>query len=130
MATGCHIATTARDIGIPTLSLKDHIHGQTIKRKKGQQGVLIIEEESAFVKWKLDMQDCAHPIAIIELQRKVAKIIQEWWTPFKDGIPGRTWLQWFCNRHLEFTLRLLQGLEEGRARGLNPTNVASMYKNL
>ena len=52
------------------------------------------------------------------------------WTSFKDGIPGRGWLQWFHNRHPELTLRSPQGLEEGRARGLNPTSVASLYENL
>jgi len=47
---GCHIAAASRDIGILASSLRDHIHRQTIKRKKGQQGILIVEEEAVLVK--------------------------------------------------------------------------------
>lgn len=127
---GCHIATAAKDICIPASSLRDHIYGKTMKRKKGRQGVLTVEEETSLVKWMMEMQDLAHPISILERRRKVAEITQERWTPFKDGIPGRGWLRWFRNRHPELTLRSPQGLEEGRARGLNPTSVASFYSNL
>ena len=87
-------------------------------------------EESALVKWILEMQEHAHPVLIFELRRKVAEITQERWTPFKDGIPRRGWLRWFRNRHPELTLRSAQGLEEGRARGLNPSSVSSFYENL
>ena len=88
------------------------------------------KEESALVKWILEMQEHAHPILIFELRRKVAEITQECWTPFKDGIPSRGWLRWFKNRHPELTLRFAQGLEERRDRGLNPSSVSSFYDNL
>ena len=67
---GSKIATAARDAGIPQLSLKDHLYGRTLKRKKGRQGVLNAEEESTLVKWMLEMQEHAHPISIFELRRK------------------------------------------------------------
>ena len=127
---GCQLATAARDFGILATSLRDHFHGSTLKRKRGRQGVLIVEEESALVRWMLDMQDHAHPVSVLELRRKVAEMTQEHWTPFKDGIPRRGWLRWFCNRHPDLTLRSPQGLEEGRVRGLNPSSVASLYENL
>ena len=127
---GCQIASAAKAIGIPTTSLRDHLYGKTMKRKKGRQGVLTVEEETTLVKWMLEMQDHAHPISILELRRKVAEITQEQWTPFTDGIPGRGWLKWFRNRHPELILRSSQGLEEGCARGLNPSSVASLYENL
>ena len=127
---GSKIAAAARDAGIPQSSLRDHLYGRTLKRKKGRQGVLNEEEESALVKWMLEMEDHVHPISIFELRRKVAEITQERWTPFKDGIPGRGWLRWFRNRHPELTLRSPQGLEEGRARGVNPSSVTSFYDNL
>ena len=76
------------------------------------------------------MQEHAHPISIFELRRKVAEITQERWTPFKDSISGRGWLRWFRNCHPELTLRFAQGLEEGCARGLNPSSVSSFYDNL
>ena len=127
---GCYIASVARDIGIPASSLRDYIYGRTMKKKKGRQGVLAVKEESVLVNWMMEMQDRAHPISILELWRKVAKITQERWTSFKDGIPERGWLRWFRNRHPELSLRSLQGLEEVRARGLNPSSVASFYGNL
>ena len=127
---GCGLATAARNMEIPATSLRDHIYGRTIKRKKGRQGVLSVEEESALVKWMLEMQEHAHPICIMELRRKVAEMTQDRWTPFKDGIPGRGWLRWFRNRHPELTLRSAQALEEARAKGLNPNSVASFYDNL
>ena len=127
---GSKIAAAARDAGIPQSSLRDHLYGRTLKRKKGRQGVLHDQEESALVKWILEMQEHAHPISIFELMWKVAEITQERWTPFKDGIPGRGWLKWFRNRHPELTLRSTQGLEEGRARRLNPGSVSSFYENL
>ena len=127
---GSKIAAAARDAGILQSSLRDHLYGRTLKQKKGRQGVLNEEEESALVKWILEMQEHAHPISIFELTRKVAEITQEHWTPFKDGIPGRGWLRWFRNRHPELTLRFAQGLEEGCARGLNPSSVSSFYDNL
>ena len=127
---GCPLATAAKDFGIPATSLRDHFYGRTLKRKKGRQGVLTVEEEIALVRWMMEMQDHTHPISVLELRRKVAEMTQKRWTPFKDGIPGRGWLRWFCNRHPELTLCSPQGLEEGQARGLNPTSVASLYQNL
>ena len=47
---GAKIAVAARDIGILQPSVQDHLHGRTLKRKKGRQGVLSMEEESTLVK--------------------------------------------------------------------------------
>lgn len=103
--SGSAMATVLRAFGIPASSLRDHLYGRTMQRKKGRQGVLSEEEEGALVKWMLDMQDVAHPISIIELRTKVTEITQERWTPFRDGVPGRGWLRWFRNRHPELTLQ-------------------------
>ena len=73
----CQIVSATKAIGILGTSLRDHLYGKTMKRKKGRQGVLIVEEETALVKWMLEMQDHAHPIFILELRRKVAEITQE-----------------------------------------------------
>ena len=66
----------------------------------------------------------------MELKSKVIEITQERWTPFRDGILGCRWLRWFRYHHPELMLRSAQGLEEGRARALTPSNFASFYKNL
>jgi hypothetical protein len=36
----------------------------------------------------------------------------------QDGIPGRGWIIWFQNMHLDLALRKLQGLETTKARWL------------
>ena len=51
-------------------------------------------------------------------------------TPFKNGIPGESWLKWFKNKHPQFIARVAQGLEMGRAKALCPINVATFYDNL
>ena len=127
---GGKLRTVGRDFGIPASSLRDHVYGTVRQRKRGRAGVLTAKEESDLVTWMLSMQDHAHPISVQELRIKVAEITQERWTPFTEGIPGRGWMRWFRRRHPELTLRAAQGLEEGRARGLNSVSVASFYENL
>jgi hypothetical protein len=51
-------------------------------------------------------------------------------TPFKDGIPGDSWIHWFKKRHPNLTLRTSQGLDFARARDLCLDKVASFYRNL
>lgn len=50
--------------------------------------------------------------------------------PFKNSISNASQVQWFCHRHPQLTLRSLECLEEGQARDLNPTSIASLYHNL
>ena len=66
----------------------------------------------------------------LQLKNKVAEITQERITLLKDGVPRESWVRWFRVRHLELVLRVPQGLDHKRARGLNPENVANFYKNL
>ena len=52
---GAPIKTLARFYGIPTTSLRDHITGKTINKKRGRSGVLSSEEENELVNWILKM---------------------------------------------------------------------------
>ena len=76
------------------------------------------------------MQNCGHPLSMEDLRLKVALITQERVTPFRDGIPGDSWVRWFKKRHPDLTMRQSQGLEFARAKGLCAENVASFYNNL
>jgi hypothetical protein len=52
-------------------------------------------------------------------------------TPWShNGIPGKSWLRNFKLRHPDLVSRKSQPLEMGRARGLCPTSVATLYSNL
>lgn len=74
---GGKLRTVGRDFGIPASSLRDHVHGKILQRKKGRQGVLTAKEETDLVTWMLSMQDHAHPISVQELRIKVTEITQE-----------------------------------------------------
>jgi hypothetical protein len=77
-----------------------------------------------------EMVRWGHGLSPTKLKLKVAEITQQRETPFTNGIPGASWLKLFKRRHPEFILRIFEGLEVGRARGLCPMNVASFYQNL
>ena len=76
------------------------------------------------------MQTLGHPISLSQCQLKVAEIIQNHDTYFTKGIPGQGWVKWFKVRNPTLTLKVAQGLEQCRAKGLCPKNVASLYDNL
>jgi len=127
---GAPIKTVARLYGIPTTSLRDHVFGKTLSRKRGKSGVLSSEEENELVNWIFKMQTLGHPITLSQCRLKVAEITQDRYTPFTNGIPGPGWVKWFKARNPTLTLRVAQGLEQSRAKGLCPENVASLYDNL
>jgi len=87
-------------------------------------------EEKKVVDYIMGMANYGHPININMLKVKVAEATQLRMTPFREGIPGQGWLRWFRKRHPEITLRMAQGLDVGRAKGLCPINVATFYENL
>ena len=127
---GGNIKTTARYFDIPPSSLADHVYGKTLSRKKGPPIVLSEEEERALKAYMIKMQEIGHPLSMQQLRLKVATIVQERVTPFRDGIPGDSWIKWFKKRHPDLTIRNSQGLEFARAKGLCPENVATFYKTL
>ena len=65
-----------------------------------------------------------------QLCLKVALLIQERPTPFKNGISEPAWACWFKKRHANLPLCQSQGLDVARAKGLCPANVSTFYRNL
>jgi hypothetical protein len=104
--------------------------GQILFRKRGRKPVMSAVEEEKLMRYIMGMARYGHPINITKLKIKVAEAIQLRETPFKDGIPGTSWLRWFRKRHPKISLRMSQGLDFGRARGLCPSHVATFYDNL
>ena len=127
---GAKIRAVARDFDIPTSTLGDHVNGRILQRKKRPPTVLTQSEEKALQAYILKMQEYAYPLSMDQLRLKVAEIVQDRVTPFRDGIPGNGWIKWFKKRHPNLTLRHSEGLEFLRARGLCPKNVRSFYSNL
>jgi hypothetical protein len=87
-------------------------------------------EEGKLVNYIHGMARYGHPLNLTELKIKVAEATQLRATPFTDGVPERGWLRWFRNRHPELSLRMSQGLDASRAKGLCPEHVSSFYDNL
>ena len=115
---------------IPRTSMRDYYSGKIKNRKMGPKTILIIEEELKLVEYMLEMQNLAHPLSVNELKFKVGEIYQGRVTPFKDGVPGKSWLKWFKRRHPQLVLRIPQALDVNRAKGLCPPMVAKFYENL
>ena len=87
-------------------------------------------EEGQLVQYIIDMQNLGFPLSLTQLKLQVAMMTQAMETPFTNGIPHPCWLRLFRGRHLEVSLRLAQGLDVKRARGLCPENVKTFYENL
>ena len=84
---------------IPASSIRDWMSGKTSSKKKGPRTVLSKEEEESIVEWCIKTQQTSHGITFYMLRRKVADVCQGRETPFKDGVPGKRWLEWFRKRH-------------------------------
>jgi hypothetical protein len=122
--------TTTKNANIPLSTFRSHLYGKTVSRKRGPETVLTMDEENQIKNYVLQMQELGHPLSLLQLRLLVARITQTRYTPFRDGIPGKGWMKWFCRRHPDLTLRKPQGLESARARGLCLEAVQSFYKNL
>lgn len=128
---GMEVRKAARTFGIPVSSLRDHLYGKTVKRKRGKQPVLKEDEETKLVEYLFKMQDLGHPLTPGQLRLKVAQATQARETPWSDiGLPGKNWLKSFKRRHPEIASRKGQPLEVARARGLCASTVATLYGNL
>ena len=128
---GMKVRTAARTFGVPNTSLRDHLYGKTIGRRRGVKPTLQHDEEEKLVDYLFKMQDLGHPLTPLQLRLKVAQATQTRETPWSaGGVPGRSWLRNFKHRHPELATRKSQPLEVARARGLCQSTVSSLYHNL
>ena len=125
------IKTASRNFGILPSSLRDHLFGKVLGRNRGPKTVLNESEEQILVDYCFKMQELSHPLIPLQLKLKVAQATQTRDTPWSDiGISGKPWLKSFRQRHPELVGRKCQPLELGRARGLCPNTIATLYCNL
>jgi hypothetical protein len=122
------IRTASRHFGIPATSLRNHLYGLVTTRQRRSHAVLKQEEEHKLVQYLFKIQDLGHPLIPWQLRLKVALATQTRETPWSVvGIPGRSWLRSFKQRHPEVSSRKSQGLEIGHARGLCVPPVLLVY---
>ena len=128
---GARITSAVDYYGIPRSTLRLHIHGIILGRKRGKSSVLIKSEERKLVTYLHDMANQGFLLTWLQLKIKVANLVQDGReTPFKDGIPNNGWVRWFRKRHPEVSPRSAQTLEMARAKNLCLENVATFYHNL
>jgi hypothetical protein len=127
---GTSVNGAAAMFDIPRTTVRVHLAGTVLSRKRGAAPVLTDAEEQQLVQYLISMQNLDFPLTISQLKLKVAMITQGRDMPFTNGIPGPGWLRWFRRRHPELSLRLAQGLDSKRARSLSAVNVNSFYENL
>jgi hypothetical protein len=111
---------------IPSMAL----YLTTVSRKRGKEGVIEEEEEDLLVQYLLDMAALGYPLSQGQLKLKVATMVQDRPNPFINGIPGKSWLYWFRQRHPKLVLCSSQVLDISRARGMCKENVDTFYHNL
>jgi hypothetical protein len=126
---GMSMKRAAKTYGIPYSSFRDWCYGRTRTHLRGAKGVFTAEEEKQLVKYLIDMCDMDYGLSPIQLKMKVYEITKNRWTPFKNGIPGGSWMQCWKHRHPELTLQASQVLETARVKGLGQSNVATFYDN-
>ena len=73
---GCPVQTATLDYDIPRSSLKSHVMGLVVSRKRRRKPVLSTVEEEKVVRYILSMAKYGHPINITELKIKIAEATQ------------------------------------------------------
>ncbi|KAG0630462.1 hypothetical protein M758_1G179800, partial [Ceratodon purpureus] len=71
---GVKVRAAARHFGIPYTSLRDHMYGKVLGRKRGPKTVLSSEEEEKLVDYCFKMQKLGHPLTPMQLKLKVAQV--------------------------------------------------------
>jgi hypothetical protein len=77
------------------------------------------------------IQNLGHPLTLEQLRLKVAQATQTRETLWSvTGVPEKSWLRSFKQRHPELVNKKSRPLELVRVRGLCPSAAASFYCNL
>ena len=97
---GYKFSECCKKFNVPKSSLRHHLSGRTKSRKIGAKTILIRQEEGLIMEYMDNMLDIGMlPIPEMLKILKVAKICQDRYIPFKDGIPSDSWLYWFKQRY-------------------------------
>lgn len=119
------VLMTSKEFCIPISTLKNHLFGTTIGRKWGKKRVFAPIKEEEIVGFVEKMASIGHPMSLAQLRIKVVDSTQRRPTPWVGCLPWWSWVRWCHIRHPNRSLRVVQMLEIGIARGLCPKNVQS-----
>lgn len=115
---GLSIYKASLQYRIPKTTLLYKYQGiRPVDAKPGAPTVLTMQEERTLADWIIQLGKSGFPVTKIQLLDSVTMLIKnlERPNPFKDGRPGRAWLQGFLARHGEISLRIAQSLQKHRS---------------
>ena len=125
------IRQASNHFGIPKSTLGDRISGRVEEgATPGKKPVLPVEVESAIADKIKEAGKMGFGITRAQLCFKVARLVSSMKlsTPFRNGVPGKDWVDGFRRRHPDVSLRTPTPLNNVRARMLNP-EVTRRYFN-
>jgi hypothetical protein len=70
---GCPVQTAALDYDVPRSTLRSHVMGIILSRKRGRKLVLSASEEEKVVQYLYGMARYGHPMSLTKLKIKVAE---------------------------------------------------------
>lgn len=126
------IRTAAKKFGVPRTTLKYKVEGKSpIHRKMGPPSILSQEEEAEICRWVKKMALAGFPVTVNELCISVEKFVRDAGrpNPFKDGKPGRTWINKFLRRNPTISRRISQNLTVSRA-GITSDNILNWFSEV
>ena len=101
---GMKVRVVARTFGIRTSSLRDHLFGRVMGKKRGTKTML--NQEGKLLDYCFKMQDLGHPFTSGQLRLKVAMATQRRETPWSaKGVPGKSWLRSCKLKHPDLVSR-------------------------
>ena len=84
---GNKVRAAAHHFDIPQSTLANYVDGRIFKRKKGPPTILSHNEKNALEEYIVKMQDYEYPLTMEQVGLKVAEMMQERMTSFREGIP-------------------------------------------
>ncbi|XP_055634693.1 uncharacterized protein LOC129774767 isoform X2 [Toxorhynchites rutilus septentrionalis] len=120
--TGSSVRQAARLYGIPNSTLREKLLGRHSQPNPGKARVLEATEEGRIVEWLLAKIKVGFPVDTKRLVSTVAHYVRKSArpNPFKNGIPGRKWVNGFFSRHPEIPRRVLSVLPKPRTAVSEP----------
>lgn len=115
-ANNSSLCNASRKYGIPKSTLSKKARGiNAVERKMGPKPILGLAAEEKIVEFLFMLADAGFPISkqqLLDNMKEFASKQTE--NPFKNGQPGETWFQLFCNRHPSIRMRFAQNLSRIR----------------
>ena len=127
---GVSIYKAAKLTGVPEQTLRDHVKGKVSNLPQGRPKVLTSQEEKIIATWVLEIAERGIPVTLKMIGEEVGHVMSQdvRATEFKEGAPGKRWLQMFMMRNPELTQRRAQ-LASAARLGVTEANLRQWHES-